>query len=436
MIPILLTVVTIAAPNPGRKEQPTAIGFMVMVRPNPPAVPKRPGDDLTPASSLTGTEVAVTQELLGRVLVRSKGVDVWVSRSEVMTPKEAIEYYTEQIARQPQVTYYTRRAKAHELAFDWDAAIKDMDEAIKLSPQTSAYYNNRANYYSRRREYEKALAGYDEAIRLSPTSNIPMGNRGNVFLNLREWDKALDAYDQAIKTSPVYARAYAGKSNAWREKHELDKAMKEAQRGVELEPGSPHTLYARGNVWLDMKELDKAMADFDEALRFDPLLAAGYYGRAGVLLARKEYQAAIRNLDTAMRCLPNYAAAMVRRAEVWIACGNPKKALADVVDAILADDRHVGAYRLKAWLLATCSDDAIRDGKAALEAARKAVDLAKNPNGDVWEALAAALAETGDFAAAVEAQKKALADDWYVKEKGEEVKRRLEMYEAKKPFRQ
>lgn len=436
MFPLLLTAATLAAPNPARHEKPTAVGLNVLVHPNALNTnAPRADPSLIPASSLTGTEFAVLREEPGRVLVRNKGTDVWVSRSEILTPKEAIAFHSELMNSQPQTAQLLRRAKAHELNFDWDAAIKDYDEMIKLSPQTYSYYNNRANYFSRKRDFQKALEGYDEALRLSPNAYIPLGNRAGVFNNLREWDKAIEAYDRALKANPNYARAYSGKSTAWREKGELEKAMKEAERGVELDSASPHTFYARALVWMAMKEYDKALADFDESLRFDPHFAAGYYGRAGVYLVRKSYQKAIRDLDTAMRMSPKYAAAMARRAEAWIACGNPPRALADFDEAIAADDRYPTAYRQKAWLLATHPDDSIRNGKAAIEAARKAIELIKTPTGEYYETLAAAFAETGDFAGAVENQKKALDDSRYAKDKGEEIKKRLELYEGKKPFR-
>jgi tetratricopeptide (TPR) repeat protein len=433
----LFLAATLAAPNPARKEPPTAEGLMVLLRPSDaPPLAIRPDPGLTPATPLTGTEFAVLKEESGRVLLRNKGTDVWVSRSLVMTPKEAIAFFSERINSEAIVNNYVRRAKAHELDFNWDAAIKDYDEALKLSPQSSAYWNNRANYYSRKREHQKALDGYDEAVRISPTSFIPLGNRANVFLNLREWDKAIEAYERAMRVNPNYARSYAGRSTAWREKREFEKALADAGRSVELDSASPHTFNARGMCWTAMKDYDNALADFDEALRFDPLFAAAYFGRAGVYLSRKQYQLAMADLDKAMRLSPRYAAAMARRAEVWIACGNPRKALSDLEEAIAADDRYPLAYRQKAWLLATSSDDALRDGKRALEAARKAEELAKDARGETWEVIAAALAETGDFTGAGEFQKKAIADAGYAKEKGDGVQKRLESYEAKKPYRE
>lgn len=432
----LVLAASIGAPNPARHEKPTAEGLQVLLRPAAGAAPARPDPGLTPASTLVGTEFPVLREEAGRVMIRHKGADVWVSRAEIMTPAEAVRYFTELLATDAQPNNLTRRAKAYELLADWDAAIKDYDEAIKASPQMSAYWNNRANYYSRKREYDKALTGYDEAIRLSPGSYIPMGNRGNTFLNRREWDKAIEAYDQAIKTNPNYARAYAGRSSAWREKRDHDKALGDAQRAVEVDPTSPHTLQARGLARLAMKEYDRALADFEEALRYDPLFAAGYSGRGSVYLARKAYQPAIRDLDTAIRLWSGNAAALTRRAEAWAACGNPRKALTDLTEAVAMDDRYGPAYRARAWLLATHPDDSVRDGKAAVAAARKAVELTPQPGGETWEALAAALAESGDFDAAVEAQRKAVADSGYVKDKGDGVGKRLELYEAKKAYRE
>jgi serine/threonine-protein kinase len=155
-----------------------------------------------------------------------------------------------------------------------------------------------------------------------------------------------------------------------------------------------------------------------------------------VHLARKAYQPAIRDLDTALRLSPGYTAAMARRAEAWAACGNPRRALADLDEALTTDPKFGDGYRQKAWLLATYPDPAIRDGMQAVGLARKAIELLRDAGGEAWEALAAALAETGDFAGAVEWQKKALTDAGYVKETGEAVRKRLELYEARKPYRE
>jgi len=60
-------------------------------------------------------------------------------------------------------------------------------------------------------------------------------------------------------------------------------------------------------------------------------------------------------------------------------------------------------------LLATCSDEKLRDGKRAVELATKANELTAGKDASVLDALAAAHAEIGDFDKAVEYQKQSLA---------------------------
>jgi hypothetical protein len=63
------------------------------------------------------------------------------------------------------------------------------------------------------------------------------------------------------------------------------------------------------------------------------------------------------------------------------------------------------------------------------------VELVKEPAGDVCEAMAAALAETGDFAGAIEWQKKAMGDAAYLKDKEGDAKKRLSLYETRSAYR-
>jgi hypothetical protein len=86
---------------------------------------------------------------------------------------------------------------------------------------------------------------------------------------------------------------------------------------------------------------------------------------------------------------------------------------------------------------AACPEAKYRDGAKALAMAKLAVE--KTGKLAAWRefaALAAAYAETGDFDAAVDAQKKALADATLDKHDRERMEKRLALYQDKKPYRQ
>ncbi len=102
------------------------------------------------------------------------------------------------------------------------------------------------------------------------------------------------------------------------------------------------------------------------------------------------------------------------------------------IDLGFSDGRLYSGY---AWLLATCPDRALRNGRKAVEIAEKAVEL----KGDVYaySVLAAALAEVGDYSKAVEMTRTAigLID---AKKQPDLLKRSewcLELYEARQPWR-
>lgn len=112
---------------------------------------------------------------------------------------------------------------------------------------------------------------------------------------------------------------------------------------------------------------------------------------------------------------PEDPEALRRRAEAWGQLGRYEEALADWARLIeLAPERPEG-YLGQAWIWATCPQEEFRDGQAALESARRAVELAggwhnlasqrvwHQQSGQVsvrieyWLTYAAALAELGQF---------------------------------------
>jgi tetratricopeptide (TPR) repeat protein len=73
---------------------------------------------------------------------------------------------------------YTNRGVEYEIKKDFDKAIADHDQAIKIDPKNPAPYNNRGNTYVAKQDYEHAVADFDMAIKLNPKYAEAFFNRG------------------------------------------------------------------------------------------------------------------------------------------------------------------------------------------------------------------------------------------------------------------
>ena len=110
------------------------------------------------------------------------------------------------------------------------------------------------------------------------------------------------------------------------------------------------------------------------------------------------------------------------------------RALADLDGAIRLEPNDAEGQQGRAWILATCPDPKIRNGEQAVVAATRACELTNWKVPHALTTLAAAYSETGNFAAAVEWQQKAI--DLVADKSPEkpEYRRLLDRYMAKKPY--
>jgi tetratricopeptide (TPR) repeat protein len=61
-------------------------------------------------------------------------------------------------------TAFDNRGVAYRLRGEYDRALHDYEQAIKLNPSNANAYNNRGIIYRIKGEYSRAIADYDEAI--------------------------------------------------------------------------------------------------------------------------------------------------------------------------------------------------------------------------------------------------------------------------------
>ena len=170
-------------------------------------------------------------------------------------------------------TAYNDRGVAYADKGEYDRAIQDYDQAIRLNPNYAFAYYHRGNAYANKGESDRAIQDYDQAIRLDPNSALFYTNRGAAYANKGEHDRAIQDYDQAIRLDPNYARAYNNRGNAYSRKGEYDRAIQDYDQAIRLNPNYAYAYYHRGNAYANKGEHDRANQDYDQAIRLDPNLS-------------------------------------------------------------------------------------------------------------------------------------------------------------------
>ena len=148
----------------------------------------------------------------------------------------------------------------------------------EFTPSSPSAYNNRGVAYDKRGEYDRAIQDYDQSIKLKPSAEAHF-NRGNAHLAKNQYAAAIDDYNQAIRLQADFGPAFDNRCWARAVVGILRQALADCNEALRLMPNNAATLDSRAFVFLKMTNFDAAVSDFDKALRIDPRVAFALYGR-------------------------------------------------------------------------------------------------------------------------------------------------------------
>jgi len=199
---------------------------------------------------------------------------------------------------------YNRRGLAYVEKKDYDLAIADYGEAIKLDSSSAEVYKNRGTAYNIKQDYDRAIPDFDQALKLDPNYAIAYNNRGFAYFRKNDTDRAIADYSEALKHNPNYAIAYNNRGNAYFRRSDYDRSIADYSEAVKHNPNYAIAYDNRGNAYLRKNDYDRAIADYDEAVRLNPRLAVPHAHRCNVYYSMRNYDAAIADCSEAIRLNP------------------------------------------------------------------------------------------------------------------------------------
>ena len=195
----------------------------------------------------------------------------------------------------------------------YDRSIADYTQALKLDPNNAIIYYQRGNAYNDKGDFDRAIADYTQAIRVNPNLSDAYMMRGMIYMeNKQDLDTAIADYTQAIRLDPDYTEAYVGRGLAYRGKGDFDRAIAEYTQAIRLSPNESRLYSGRATSYFMKRDFNQAIADFTQAIRLAPNHADSYYLRGLAYHLMRDLDRAIADLEAAVRINPNDAGARER----------------------------------------------------------------------------------------------------------------------------
>lgn len=252
--------------------------------------------------------------------------------------QSAKEYLDKCIADDPAYAeYYWLRGICFQYLLNAPLALKDLDKAVLLHPDSSKYIVERALFYSHTLQYYKAAEDYKTAIPLQKNRTdsatvmaalaFNMRNMGDTLGSLTMFEHALaldsnnililndyallltnlEAYDKAIyyltritDIDSLNKSAIMNIGYVYGVKGEHAKSLPYLDRAIRMQPDDAFAYSNRGYAKLKLGDLNGASSDLNKSIELNPYNPYVYRNLGLLLLEQDEPDKACKAFETAL----------------------------------------------------------------------------------------------------------------------------------------
>ncbi|HSZ60495.1 MAG TPA: FG-GAP-like repeat-containing protein [Terriglobales bacterium] len=165
-------------------------------------------------------------------------------------------------------------------------ARESFERALKLRatfPDTLANsWNNLGLLAARGGRTDEAIRDFQEALKLSPDHMIALVNLGGAYRQQKRWDDARKTYERAVEVNPDDAEANYGLGMVFAQRDDSARAFDSLQRALQLRPVYPEALNNLGILYLRTHRRDEAVTTFEQCIRIAPTFDQAYLNLARV----------------------------------------------------------------------------------------------------------------------------------------------------------
>ena len=335
----------------------------------------------------------------GRLLLKEDGGHAdrgWVATRDVVPLKQAESFFTAAIQADSRRAFpYLMRAAVRTHLKQFDRAMADLDEVLRLDPGCTAALDARAELHAYKDHRDPAFADINRAIEIEPTTSCLYCTRSilNLKFHKEKPELALADLDRAIQLDASDPNLLVYRASLNRQRHKYKESLAEMDRAVKMRPDDSELFLASVLImtasgesraarealtarlkqhpdrelaykcYLTLAAIDvgrwrtsNSISDIEKAIAIDPAKEGAYLMRSSLYYQRRLGRKAMDDLDTAVRVNPANAFSYEGRASIRYDWREYAAALADMETAVRLAPENAEFQERLALMLATCPD--------------------------------------------------------------------------------
>jgi tetratricopeptide (TPR) repeat protein len=243
------------------------------------------------------------------------------------------------VTKQQRATLLQGRALAEAKIGEFDSAIADFNEHIRLMPKSLSGHLGRCLTFTSKGDFDRAISDCNEVIRLNPQLVNGYGARGMIWTEKGEFDNAIADFNEALRINPKSFEMHFSRAACWRSKGEFDRAIADYDEAIRLKPKESGPFTYRGETWRLKGDLDRAITDQDQAIRLDPTASNSFVQRGDALRYKGELTRALADYNQALNITPNDVTAFTGRGLTYEKMGDLARARVEFEKTLTSSDQ-------------------------------------------------------------------------------------------------
>ncbi len=217
---------------------------------------------------------------------------------------------------------------------------------ININPHHIEAFNNLGLLFARQGKYGDAVFVYEKGVEHNPSAAVLFNNLGNIYYDTGKYEKALQMFKKSGELDPVFSERlyHLGIEAFIKGSGGMDDAIAKLQDSVKQNVNKAKTVHDLGVAYMERHMEDKAIDSFIRALNIDPNYLSAYVNLGYIYQHKEDYEKSIQSFEKAVILNPKSAKLYNTIGLIYDKMDKPDIAVKMYKKAVLLDPTYANSH--------------------------------------------------------------------------------------------